>query len=75
MILNLGTMYKMRNFMAYDESELKEFIKSVLNAVSETVTGNYSLGKHIELELAVISKKKAEGGFKIVVAEAGGKYC
>ena len=58
-----------------DSKELGEYIRSVIEAVKEgTKDTGYIVHGTIDLELAVINKKKAEGGIKIFVVGAKGEY-
>ena len=57
-----------------NEVELKDFIKSVLDAISQSVTGDYHLSHDIELEVAVIKKSRGKAGFNVFVVDAEGKY-
>ncbi len=61
-----------------DAKELTEYIDTVLRAIDEGMKNNNNFyiapQDKITIELAIINSKKAEGGVKIFVLNAGGKY-
>lgn len=60
--------------MKIDSEELKELIRSTIQSIEEGVTEKYQLKGAIEFNLAVVNVKKAEGGIKLLVVDASGKY-
>jgi len=58
-----------------DSEELKNFVSSTVESIEEGLKGKkYNLSGCIEFEVAVVNIKKAEGGFKLFVVDASGKY-
>ena len=61
--------------MTEDNAELCKFIKSTIESINKGTEGSgISLIGEIEFELAVINLKECEGGLKVYVTNAGGKY-
>lgn len=60
--------------MEFEAEELSKYVRSVVEGVSKGVPEGYVLTGPISFKLAVVKERKAEGGFRILVAEAGGKY-
>ena len=59
-----------------DSNELKEFIRSTIDSIEQGTQGNtpkYYVNGSIKFEIAVVSTKKVDGGFKLFVANATGK--
>jgi len=58
-----------------ESKEIKAFIKSTLEDIKEGVSGvdGFELSNDIEFDLAVLESQEINGGFKIYVANAGGK--
>lgn len=61
-------------FMEFEVEELSKYVRSVVEGISKGIPEGYILTGPISFRLAVVKEKKAEGGFRILVAEAGGKY-
>jgi len=63
--------------LKYESQELEDFIKStiesILKGVDEVQRVKTKVVDLIEFELAVVTTKTAEGGFRIFVADASGK--
>ena len=58
-----------------DSEELKNFVSSTINSIEEGLKGKkYRLSGCIEFEVAVVNVKKGEGGLKLFVVDASGKY-
>lgn len=60
--------------MDFDSKELEAYVKSVITAVDNSKHRDMVLKSDIEFELSVLTSKEAEGGIKILIANAGGKY-
>lgn len=60
--------------MDIESKELKEYIKSSINAIKDGVEGTgFEINKPIEFNLAVINTAEGGGGLKIFIAKAEGK--
>jgi len=58
-----------------DSEELKNFVSSTIESIEEGLKGKkYRLSGCIEFEVAVVNVKKGEGGLKLFVVDASGKY-
>lgn len=62
-----------------ESQELKEYIKATITAIDaatkEAGSPNYNRAPaKIAFKLAIVNAKKAEGGIKLWVVNAGGKY-
>lgn len=58
-----------------DESELSNFVKDVMDSLQSAENNtNAIIYPKIDFEVAVTTIKEAGGKFKLIVAEAGGKY-
>ena len=60
-----------------DSQELSEYLKAIVKGVEEGLKdSSYHIDAEdtITVELAVINSKRAEGGLKIYVANAGGHF-
>lgn len=65
----------MINLAKIDSEELKNFVSSTIDSIEEGLKGkNYRLSGSIEFEVAVVNVKKGEGGLKLFVVDASGKY-
>jgi len=56
------------------DEELSQYLKDLQNQVQNGMTEKFFLKGDIDIELSVVSKKDVGGGFKILIAEGGGKY-
>jgi len=59
-----------------DSNELKEFIRSTIDSIEQGTQGKnpkYYVNGSIKFEIAVVSTKKVDGGFKLFVVNATGK--
>ncbi len=55
--------------------DLKEIVSSTIESIKEGMKGHgVGLGSSIKFEIAVIKTKEAKGGFRFLIAEAGGNY-
>jgi hypothetical protein len=60
-----------------DSEELRDFVSSTIKSIEEALKGKdkkYYLSKGIEFEVAVVNIKKGEGGIRLFVVDASGKY-
>jgi len=58
-----------------DSEELKNFVSSTVESIEEGLKGKkYHLSGCIEFELAIVNVKKGEGGLRLFVVDASGKY-
>jgi hypothetical protein len=58
-----------------DSEELRNFVSSTIKSIEEGLKGEkYRLSGCIEFELAVVNVKKGEGGLRLFVVDASGKY-
>lgn len=60
-----------------DSEELKELVSSTITSIEEGVKdkeNEYQLVGSIEFNLAVVNVKKAQGGIRLLVVDASGKY-
>jgi len=58
-----------------NSQEIKEIVSSTLNSLAEGLEGNNSMiAGLVEFELSVIKEGNMKGGFKLILAEASGKY-
>jgi len=63
------------NLVNIDSKELKDLVGSTIDNIEESLKGRkYKLSKSIDFEVAVVNLKKAEGGLKLLVVGASGKY-
>ncbi|MBO3842210.1 MAG: hypothetical protein FGF48_07325 [Candidatus Brockarchaeota archaeon] len=60
--------------MEFEVEELSKYVRSVVEGVSKGIPEDYVLSGGILFKIAVVKERKAEGGFRILVAEAGGNY-
>lgn len=65
----------MINLVKIDSEELKDFVSSTIDNIEEGLKGRkYRLSGSIEFEVAVVNVKKKEGGLKLFVVDASGKF-
>lgn len=57
-----------------EDSELENFVKSTIESVRRALPREGRILGPVRFELAVVTTKSAEGGLKIFVVQAGGKY-
>jgi len=57
-----------------DSDELKDFVRSTIESIEKGLKKGYGLVGDIEFEVAVVNVEKAEGGIKLFVVNASGKY-
>ena len=58
-----------------DSEELKNFVSSTIESIEAGLKDKkYRLSGCIEFELAVVNVKKGEGGLRLFVVDASGKY-
>jgi len=62
------------NLVKIESEELKDLVKSTIEGIEKGLKKGYSLQGDIEFEVAVVNVKKAEGGVKLLVVSATGKY-
>ena len=56
-------------------SELSRFISDTLDSINSGLKGKtYFIKGDIQFELSVVTNKKVGRGFKVIVADIGGKY-
>ena len=60
--------------MSDDSPELSQFLEIMQTEIKKGMTSDFYLKGDIDIELAVVKTKNVGGKFKILVAEAGGKY-
>ena len=61
--------------MVVDSQEIKEIVSSTLNSLAEGLEDkNCMLAGLVEFELSVIKEGDMKGGFKLILADASGKY-
>jgi len=70
----LGLVVKMRDRTSVEGSELEKFIDSTIESIRKALPKEGRILGTIRFELAVVTTKSAEGGLKILVIHAGGKY-
>jgi len=56
-----------------NETEISQYLQDLEKQITNGLN-DLELKGEIEVELAIVTSKKAEGGFKILVAEGGGRY-
>jgi hypothetical protein len=55
--------------------ELRSYVNSTIESIEEGLKGKkYRLSGCIEFEIAVVNVKKGEGGLRLFVVDASGKY-
>lgn len=65
----------MINLVSIESKELKDFVSSTIDSVEKGLEGKkYRLSGSIEFEVAVVNVKKGEGGVKLFVVDASGKF-
>jgi len=63
------------NLANIESEELKDFVSSTIDSIEKGLEGKkYRLSGSIEFEVAVVNVKKKEGGVKLYVVGASGKY-
>jgi len=63
------------NLVNIDSKELTDLVSSTIDNIEESLKDRkYRLSKSIDFEVAVVNLKKAEGGLKLLVVGASGKY-
>ena len=60
--------------MQIDSEDLSAYVTSVVEGVSKGIPTGFALRSNIKFEITIAKIKGAAGGFKVIVAEAGGKY-
>ena len=61
--------------MKIDSKELKNFIRSALDAIRDGIgTEDFHLDGPVKFSLAVVNKSERSGGLKIYVTNATGKF-
>lgn len=59
--------------MKIESEELKEYVREVTNAINSGVDREKFNWSDIEIEIAVITTKEADGSLKLHILNAGGK--
>lgn len=55
--------------------ELRSYVNSTIESIEEGLKGKkYRLSGCVEFEIAVVTVKKGEGGLRLFVVDASGKY-
>jgi len=58
-----------------ESKELQDFIESTLASIDRALKNTgYRLTGPVKFQIAVVSAKRAEGGLKLLVVDASGKY-
>jgi len=57
-----------------DSKELEEYVRATIEGIKKGIPKGFYLSESIKFELAVVNVKKGEGGLKILVVDASGKY-
>jgi hypothetical protein len=58
-----------------DSEELRSFVSSTIESIEGGLKNkNYELKGYISFEVAVVNVKKGEGGVKLFVVDASGKF-
>jgi len=59
-----------------DSQELSDYVTSTISSVEKSFRTypDYELTAPIKFELAIVNTKRAEGGLKLLVVDASGKY-
>ncbi len=57
-----------------DSKELSDFVRSTIDGIEKGLKKGYELSGDIEFEAAVVNLKRGEGGIKLYVVDASGKY-
>jgi len=61
--------------MKIDSEELEAFVNSAVKSIMKGLEGTGAQVRgQIEFEVAVVNVKRGEGGIKLLVADASGKY-
>ena len=61
--------------MVVNSQEIKEIVSSTLNSLAEGLENKDSMiAGFVEFELSIIKEGNMKGGFKLILAEASGKY-
>ncbi len=64
----------MSEYTLVEDSELEKFVQSTIESIRRALPKEGRIIGSIRFELAVVTTRSAEGGLKIFVAHAGGKY-
>lgn len=57
-----------------ESQELTDLVRSTIEGIEKGLQNGYSLQGDIEFEVAIVKMKSADGGVKLVVVNASGKY-
>ncbi len=60
--------------MSQNVEDLGQFVKSLEESIKKNHDEGFAKLEKITVELAIVQTKEAGGRFRILVAEAGGKY-
>jgi hypothetical protein len=60
--------------MNFESDDLSAYVNSVVEGVVKGLPGGFILRSPIKFEISVAKVKVAAGGFRVIVAEVGGKY-